>query len=813
MLWLNGLIRDLKYGFRMMRKARMISIAVTLTLAVGIGVNTGIFTIINGMLLRPRADSDPATFAHLYAQYWSRGNPREFAGRFSPAAYWVIQQRAQSLAELAAWLSDSVLIGDDSTGSRVLEVSCNFFSVYGLTEPLSGRLFRAGECVPGAEEPVVVIAEEAWRNRFAADPHIVGKTILLNRQPFTVVGIIAANFAGRLQGPGVWVPYTMQHRLSRYGDIFAGDRYPSLRLEGRLLPHHTRDQLQAEANVIVASVPAPEPDLQVRVLVTNGAMIEEPMIRATAFWIILLILTGALLLLLVSCASGSVLLLSRAIARQREIAVRISLGAARWRIIRQLLSENLVIALVAGILGISLALEIPKIFRRLVPQLPYIPFSLDWHIFWYLTAITLTASVIAGLAPAFECLKQDVWISLKGHEHAAQTTGRRWTLRDLLVIAQVCFCMVLMVVSSMFAQAVVWIFRAEPGFETRQVLAVPVQFSDSYSASDAEEFLRRLQDRIATISQVDDVATSSMTPLGADEEVSTAGPEFRLPSQTSAQGHGATVRDVSRNYFSTLGIPFVRGDGFPPSDSDDSAVIISQTFAAAFWPGQDPIGQTVISEDGKRLLVAGVVRDNRTNYTKEPDGPNLYELRSKPSRGDLLLVRFHGSAIPVADELKGIVHNLDPQMLVLPGTLRSEMDEVAEQVWLLGKMFLIVAGVAVLLALLGIYGMVGYSVTRRTREFGIRSAMGATPRDVMRVVFAGGARPVIAGIVVGIVAAFGFCSGVVKLLERAPVPLSATSPAPYAIVAVSLTLAALTSMIGHARRAATVEPLTALREE
>jgi len=813
LLWLNGLIRDLVYGFRMMRNARLVSIAVTLTLAVGIGINTGIFTIINGMLFRPRTDTDPATFARLYARYWSQGKPHEFAGAFSPAAYRAIQKRSQSLTELAAWRSDGVLIGDDTTRNVALEVSCNFFSVYGLTEPLSGRLFSTSECGPGTEERVVVVGEEAWRDRFAADPHILGKTILLNRQSFTVVGIAPRNFSGRLRGPGIWVPYTMQHRLTGNEDIFAADLVPSLWLEGRLLPHFSRDQLQAEANVIVGQVSSQDPDLQQRVLVTNGAMIEDPHVRAHAFWIVLLILTGAMLLLLISSTSGSVLLLSRAIARQREIAVRISLGAARWRIVRQLLSENLLIAVVAGVLGISVALEIPQVFRKLIPQLPYLPFTLDWHIFGYLATITLASSIVAGLAPALQCLKQDIWISLKGHEQASPSGRARWTMRDLLVVVQVCFCVVLMVVSIMFSQAVLSLFAMEPGFETRHVLAVPVQFSpERYNAKDAEAFLRRLQDQISGISQVDDVATSSMTPLEDDEEGSTGGAEFRLPTQVSAQGHPATVRAVSQNYFSTLGIPFVRGDGFPPSDSDDSAVVISQAFAVVFWPQQDPVGQVVVSPDGKRLRVVSVVHDNHTGYTNDADGPTLYT-RKKPSAGDLLLVRFHGSLVPFATDVKRLVHDLDPQMLVLSTTLRAQIDENADHGWLICKMLLFVAGVAIVLALLGIYGMVGYSVTRRTREFGIRAAMGATPKALMRVVFATGARPVVAGIIVGLVVAFGFSSGVVRVFRQAPIPLSSTSPVTYGVVALAQTLAALTAMTGHARRAARIEPLTALREE
>jgi len=326
--------------------------------------------------------------------------------------------------ELAAWRTDRVLIGDNSTATLALDVSCNFFSVYGLTDAFSGRLFRDRECEPGTEEHLLVIGEEMWRDRFGADPHILGKTPAESTAVY-LVGIAPANFGGRVRGPGIWVPYSLQHRLTGNRDIFGAELEPSLWLEGRLRPRQTRDRLQAEANVIVAQVSLPDCDLKERVRVTHGALIEDPSVRREAYWIVLLILTGAMLLLLVSCTSSSVLLLSRAVARQREIAVRISLGAERWRIVRQLLSENLFIAVAAGVLGISLALEIPQGFRRLTPDMPYLPFGLDWHVFSYLTAITLASSIIAGLAPALECLKQDVWVSLKGNEQYATNRNQR----------------------------------------------------------------------------------------------------------------------------------------------------------------------------------------------------------------------------------------------------------------------------------------------------------------------------------------------------------------------------------------------------
>jgi putative ABC transport system permease protein len=241
--------------------------------------------------------------------------------------------------------------------------------------------------------------------------------------------------------------------------------------------------------------------------------------------------------------------------------------------------------------------------------------------------------------------------------------------------------------------------------------------------------------------------------------------------------------------------------------------MISQSFAAAFWPGQDPLGQEVIASDGKRLRVLGVVRDTYTGYTRQPDGPCLYTLRRTPVRGDLILVRFRGDTAAIAAAVKHVARDLDPQMLALSTTLRAAMDENAKAGWELGKMLLFVAGVAIFLALLGIYGAVGYSVTRRTREFGIRAALGATPRELMRLVFASGVRPVIAGAVVGVVFAFLFSLAIVNALRRVPLPLSSESPLPYAVVCASLIFSALLAMVGHARRAAGIQPLVALRQE
>lgn len=815
MRWLDDLIRDLAHGLRMLRNAPLLSIAVLATLTIGIGLDTGVFTVINGLLLRPRCEVDPPTFARLYAQYSERGVPRDFAGLFSPAAYKALSRESQVLTQLAAWRTDAMLLEDDATRSLALEVSCNFFQVYGLTQPRAGRLFRPDECSFDADSQLVVISEELWRDRFAADPHILGKTILLNRQPFTVIGITPLDFAGRLRGSGIWIPITMQARATGNEDIFRYENRPKVWLEGRLAKGKTRRDLAAELNVMATRLPRDDREMKITVDVTDGSMIQDPNVRTFGFWIMLIVISGITLLLVVSCATTAVLLLARAAERRREIAVRISVGAARSRVVRQLLTENLLLAVAAGAFGIYLARQVPEVFKKLVPNtMPHFPFTLDWHIFGYLAAVTLGASMLAGSAPALECLRQDVWASLKGTEASTRAGKARWNVRDLLVIVQVSFSIVLMVTSALFIRIELALIGSNPGFDTEQVLQVPLELPNGrYSDTTAREFYATLQQRLVTLPAVESVAIASTTPLSADAETYTRPSQFRLPTQSQQQTRSATVRNVSANYFATLGMPMVRGEASHNTPADADAAVVSQAFASAFWPGQDPIGRIVIGPSEARFRVIGVARDTRTENFGQIDSPCIYELRSAAVRGDVLLLRFHGDASSLQLAIKNLVHDLDPQMFVLSTTLRGAINDLAERFWVLGKMLLIVALVAAGLALFGIYGVVGYSVTRRTREFGIRSALGASRRELMRLVFVSGSRPVLAGIVVGLLLAIGFAFSIVRLLRGAPVTFSARDPLPYAAVCALLLIAAAAAMLGHAVRAARIEPLVALREE
>lgn len=810
----DDLLRDLQYGLRMLRNAPLVSIAVAITLAIGIGLDAGAFAIINGLLLRPRVEQDTASFARLFGEYTLRNRPKEWFGQISLASYRAIASESRTLAQLAAWRTDGVLLNDEASRSLDLEVSCNFFSVYRLQSAKFGRLFRADDCADSADPHIAILSEELLQRSFGGDPGIVGKTILLNRVPFTVVGVTPLDFSGRLRGPGIWIPYTAQPLVATSGSIFRMEDAPSLWLEGRLRPNVTRAQLASELSTIAPRLRLPDRDLHLNIRVTSGAMIEDPNIRPVAFWLMLLVGAGLTLLLLVSCANVAVLLLSRAAARRREIAIRISLGASRHRLVRQLIVENLMLALAAGAAGLYLALQVPRIFQAMLPtMIPHYPFTLDWHIAAYLAGITLLASILAGLSPAIETLRQDVWMSLKGV--VTWRTGHvRWSMRDVLVILQVCFSIVLMVASALFIRAEFAILNADPGLETQQVLQIPVQLSpDRFGPAEAQQYYRDLQQRISAIPSVQSIASSSSSPLGPDPEQVATPAEFRLPSQAQNESRAATMRMVSANYFSALDIPILLGHAFSARAGDASGAVVSQSFASAFWPHQDPIGKSVIAPDGDVLRVIAVARNTRSEHEGEPDGPMLYRLRNQPARGDVLLVRFRGPAEPLQQAVKQIVRELDPQGFVLAATLRGMLQDEANAFWIIGKMLLAVALVAAGLALLGIYGVVGYSVTTRTRELGIRAALGASRHNIMKIVLVSGARPVMAGIIVGLALAVAFALAIGASLREAPVKIVTADPLPYAAVCACLLISSMAAMFSHARRAARIEPLVALREQ
>jgi predicted permease len=813
-VWLEQIFLDVRFAVRGLRKSPGFTAVAVLTLALGIGVNTGVFSIINGLLLRARVADHPATYVHLSPEYSGPHEDPRMPGAISWNDYRAYKNGSRGLSDLAGWAIQRAKIDEDAQPQLMLLVTPNFFSIYGLERPKLGRLFRPDECaVPGAA-PVIILSEEIWRKRFESDPQIVGRSVTLNRHPFTVIGVTPARFSGRLRGLGVWIPYTMQPALAGDRDnLFENADVPWLNVDGRLKPGVSRETALAELGVLAKAQDRLQPGRETTMFVTNGSLVEEPSLRAAVKWVPSLVLGAVSLVLLLTCINVTMLLLARAAARQREMAVRLALGAGRGRLLRMLLAESATLALGAGALSAYLAYQIPAIFEKLFKEAPNYPLAPDWQVFLYLAVATLLAAGMAGFSPAFKSARASITAALNGQENFFG--AGRWRLRDLLVAAQVAMSVVLLVGAGIFVRAEWSMLNAEPGFETRQVLTVPLELDPARYRASAAGFYDTVAERVRSLAEVEAACYASRSP-GWGTSVDAPGESIRLPGQPEEMARRVEVNSVSPDFFSTFRIGLVAGQAFPESrgatGSNGDAVMVSETFARTFWPGENTVGKVVEDAAGHRLQIIGVVRDTKSNFGVT-EGPRLYRLWNPAAVGYSLMIRFRGAADPLAVTLKSLVKELDSDLKVAPHTVRSQMDEVAARFAAIMRLVLALGVVALLLSVVGIYGVVSFVVNRRTREMGIRLALGATRGRILWLVMRSALRPVLVGVGAGMAAALLAAQMMAQVLNHLPVPLRSGDPAVFLAVTILMVLTAALAVFRPALRAGRVDPMVALRAE
>jgi predicted permease len=809
----DNLLQDVHFGLRLIKRSPLLSCAIVSILALGIGLDTAVFTAINGMLFRARVEKDPESFIQLVPEYSGKFARQGDAWSTSVEDFRAYQNHASSVSNLAAWGMAHATLEDDPNSEVNLLVTCNFFSLYGLEHAKLGRLFLADECSSPGSAPVVVISEEIWRRRFASDPQLVGKSITVNRRLFTVVGVTPARFPGLLKS-GLWIPWTMEPLV--YGqDFFRDSSTPWLMVEGRLNPGFSKSSAQAELSLIATQQDRVHPGRTTTLHLTNGSFAQHPAERSNAFWIVLLWMGTVTLVLLMVCTNVTTLLLSRASARRQEIAIRLSLGAGRTRLVRMLLTESLILAAMAGVISAYLASRVPGIFATLMPDAPYYPIEPDLTVFAYLAGVTVLAACFAGMAPASESWKLDLSSSLKGHETLLGLGAGKWRMRDLLVVAQVALSVVLLVVTGLVVRVQYSMSSVEPGFETRQVLLVPLNVSvPPYTADSAWFFYRTLEQRVRELPGVQCVSYSDRAPFWGDDEGRDSREEVRLPGQVRGSRRKAAVNVVSTDYFDTLRIPIMRGRAFQSTDITPQkaapVTIVSQAFARTLWPHDDPLGKIVEWGQSNRLEVVGVAHDTRSeSYGAAADGPVFYRLQNPHSFGGPLLVRFRGDPGAVQRALASAIRDIDRDAIGVPRTLRSMVDQMVSRFWILSELVLILGILAVLLAVIGIYGVVAFAVSRRSRELGIRAALGATRSDIIRSVLVSGMRPVFAGLLAGLVLALAGS----LVLARVLFGVHPWDPMAYGAISVLLVTSALAATWGPALRAARTNPAAALRHE
>jgi putative ABC transport system permease protein len=817
---IDNLLQDLRFGLRTLRQSPAFTAVAILTLALGIGANTAIFSVVHAALLRPLPYAQPdrlITLGEVRSQQALSG--KLTMGSWNAAYPDFLDWRAQSktFESLAGFNVDGFTLRGVGEPESVfaVQVTTNFLSTLGV-KPFLGRDFYGGEDVASGPH-VAILTHGFWRSRFGGDPHVVGRSIQLDSNTVTIVGVLPAEFEFAPRGNvQIWVPL----HISR--DMATRRNLRWMRVIGRLARSATLTQAVAEVDLINSRLAAayPAQNAAIRVVI---APLRDRIVGPIQP--LLLVLFGAVgFVLLIACANVANLLMARATRRRREFAVRAALGAGRGRLISQLLAESLILASAGAALGLFIARSGTSLLIAAIPQrlLDSMPFLRDAHadpvVLAFLFGTTIFTGVAFGLAPAVEVSNRSVGETLKD-ESRASAGGVRTRLRQALVVAEIAFSLVLLVGAGLMVKSLTALLDRNPGFDTRRLLTFSVFLPDqSYPQDpDAIRFDRDFMGRIRALPGVVGIASTSVVPLtGGGNSI-----RFVVEGQPSVTGQDSecSIRDVSAGYFSTMGIPLVAGRFF--NDSTDTAsaprrVIVNQAWVKRHLHGEYPVGKRIkftYSPTQPFREIVGVVGDIADAGLDSPEEPILFA----PYLQDVntfitYMMRTAGDPSGAIGAVRAALRSTDPQLILIRPVTMEQIIAQSPSVFLRRyPSFLIgsFAGLALILAMVGLYGLISYSVSQRTREVGIRVALGAQPRDVLRLVVGEGARLTMIGVGVGVLAALGLT----QLMRSLLFGVSAVDPLTFAGVALLLTLAATAACYIPARRAIHTDPIIALRYE
>lgn len=810
--------QDLLYALRSARRAPLLSTVAILALALGIGLNAGVFTLLNSLFLQPPTRKDPASFVQVYPRYTGWTTQAYQYSSFSTEDYYAIRSRSRVLKDVAAWQITSAVMQEGNKPDATLLTTCNYFHVFGIDRPLIGRLFTSGDCGRGSAAQVAVLSETTWKTEFGGDERIVGETIHLNGSPFEVIGIIPSDAANFLPG-GIFVPYTMQPLLE-HRDLLHSPDAPWLDIAGRLLPGFSRADAKPELLTIMNQQDHAYVERHVSpfnrktaLVLGNGSFIENPDARHQVVAIMALILGPLSLILLLACCNVTMLFLSRTVTRRGEIAVRLALGAGRGQLARMLLAESLLTAAVGGALSLLLVYRVPLLIMNTVDarQAKFVLLiHPDWRVFGYLAVLVVAATVISSLMPVRAAWKLDLLTALKGRECSA--TVRSKTMSGLIVV-QIALGFVLVCAAVMFGRMPSLISEMNPGFDMHHTIGVPIAVDTSAANhAGALAFYHTLDARLLAIPGVQSIAYASLQPFRpAPPE------EIRLPGQAAGQGKPVSVDAVSSSFFSTFGIPLMQGRAFdsadPPSPNANSVAVISQAFAREFWPAGDALGRSVVTPDNRRLVVVGVAADTQSEVITVTDGPRLYTLREPTAVGGNLFVRFSGDPKPVENAIRETMRSLDPRQIIAPETIWESLEQHAAQLRSLAGIILVMASIGLIMAVTGVYGVLSFAVSQRRLEFGIKMVLGATRGTIFRTITLQAIRNVIIGVVCGLALAVPIKWALAHLASGSPLPLGGLGAFVFGVSALLLTAVTLAATWLPALRATRTDPMQALRTE
>lgn len=820
---LSNLWSDLRYAARSLSRSPGFTAAAIVTIALGVGVNTGIFSVFNGLALRELSAPNADQLVSIHQIVEGRATMRaEGTNTFSTSEYRTYRDRTQSLTGIMGYSdSQTVTIGEeaprDITGAFV---TCDYFEV--LRQPAAlGPGFNAQDCEAGAA-PTVVLGHDVWTGMFGADNGVIGRDVLLNRQSFTVVGVAPEGARGvDLVPASYFVPIATQPLLRPDVDLYRDEAAIWLTLVGRRRDEASLAQVREELGIIAAAIDRQQPPRETRLMVGRARPSSGPNDRPQTLAVGTVVMAAFGLVLLIASANVANLLLARAIGRSREIAVRLSLGASRSRVVQPLLAESVLLALAGGVLGSALAIWS---FQGLVvfamsalpleaPR-PLIDASPDWRVLAFALVVSLATGVVSGLAPALTASKPDLHTAMKSDAPAVgRRTGRR--LQGVLVGVQISLCMVLMIAAGLLLRGLQAAQTVDPGFGYDGVAVASFDLSGAgYDTERATAFQAQLMERVGSFPGVEDVAQVALTPL----RPATIRTFVGMPGE--AQFTLVPFNVVSPSYFSVIGIPIVRGRTFTDVELRDesTAVIVTEATARRYWPDRDPIGQTIggnrLAPDGQRQLfefqVVGVAKDAQISNIGEIPSSFLYFPAVRERQPALqLIAKSSVDFAATAASIRAAAADLDPALVVRIAPLEANLDLWRNLGRLVGVLSTALGALALVLASVGVYGVVAYAAGRRVREIGIRIALGAGARSVLTLVLRRTMRPVFVGAVIGVVAA----AGVSRVLSSVLFGVSPVDPVALLGAALVVASVALVAGVVPARRATRVDPMRTLRYE
>ena len=815
--WLEDAFEDARYGLRMLAKSPGSTAAVIIALALGIGVNTTVFSFVNALLLRPPAGvRAPERLLEIWIHNPSSSGVEGYLPLTYPD-YVYHRDYNQSFEGMLAFDGDPHLVTWNKSGEGQVVlgqlVSGNFFSLLGVNAVL-GRPIAPEDDRVANPQPVVVISHAFWRRSFASDPTIIGKTLVLNGTSYSVIGVAPAGFAGLLVGfePDFWAPVTMVEQVTRDTGRLSNWHGHWLFAVGRLKPEGRAKGARAEASILAHQIEIghPERKRNLDATVFPATLIPGPYrIYVSAFTALLMAVFG--LVLLIACANVASFLLARATVRMREMAVRSALGASRGRLIRQMLVESTLLSIIAGLLGLIFAYWAAPLLVALKPaSLPItLRLPIDWRVLVFTLSVALVCSVAFGLAPALRSTKVQMASNLKDERQSAGY--RKSRLRSFLMGGQIATCTVLLAGATLCVRSLRNANSIDPGFNTQHVIAATLDpGSLGYSEAQVRNFYAQLSEHVRALPGITVASFTDHLPLGTNRAQGTVTDAAR-PEISQSNALPADILRVAPDYFQTMGISLLRGRDFTPSESaaGSDVAIINEALSKRLWKNQDPVGRRItISGEKSGTEVVGVAPTGKYRTLGEDPIPVAYlpQLRARRT----LVARTSGDPATLLESIRREIYAVDPKIAATDlETMQQYMSLPLFPARTTGLLLGVSGGMALVLTTIGLFGVISYIVSQRTHEIGVRVALGAQRCDILNLVVRHGLVLAAIGLVIGLGTAFGTA----RLLSSLLYGIAPTDPLTFLSVAILLCAVIALACYIPARRAMRIEPVVALRYE